>query len=496
MCSCPAGFIIKDKTCICPPGKIQSGNTCIDPPPEDFTLQLIEYIKNNMPINNEIDKIKVMTSASDMANAVLTNGCNKDLQTAKECVNFIPEICSISGSEEYCKKYNDPEFCDVSSDIENRKPYGFSCNRIRKASCNDKQYFDPIEQRCKYCPFGMKLNKDKCENIECPSNEYINPDNDCIKCPFGSKVKVDKTGCETLDCKDDQFINIDNNCSYCPPGSKVRMDHKGCEPLFINCMPDEYLENNICKKCPEGYQLKPDKTGCEKITKNCDDDQYSDSNNNCLYCPPGSKVRMDHKGCEPLFVNCKENEYLDQQDNICKTCDPGFKIRTDKKGCEKVCGDNEYITDNFECQVCGEGEIVSPDKHSCVSEGSIERQIRDYLKMLIANDKEKYKNINIKNVQIYLEEIVQSILYNSDCNKNISEAKNCINNLLTTCSVSEGGKKGVSEGKEEKIIYGFDCKKIIKTNEEDKEKDKKIILIIIGVIALLVVLGLIFKKKK
>jgi hypothetical protein len=457
-CVCPNPFVLDtdQKTCVCPAGKIKVDNTCIDREPDDFTLQLTDYIKKSMPINNEIDKEKVIINSLDMATSVLTNGCGQSLEIAKECSNFIPEICSIKGSIDYCKNFSDDsEFCNANKTPKNiTTVYGFSCDKIRKPvkpDCSSDEYYDPFDNICHTCPNGMKLKKDKsgCEPIECKDNEYLDI-NTCVSCPFGTKVRSDKKGCEDIECEDDQYLDTKGNCVYCPPGSKVRMDGKGCEPYFVNCLPDQYLDknDNTCKICPDGYRLKPDRSGCDKITK-----------------------------------ECKSNEYLDIKDNTCKTCPNGYKINSDRSGCEKItseCKDNEYIDlDTFECHACGEGEIVSPDKHSCVRVESIERQLREYLKSLEIN----YKNIDQKAVKIHLEEIVQHVLNNGECNTNVNEAKNCINNLLKSCDANG-----------DQILFGFDCNKI--TIKEEPKKNSNILLIIGGIVLLLIVLGLVFKKKK
>jgi hypothetical protein len=453
-CVCPNPFILDtdQKTCICPAGKIKVDNTCIDREPDNFTLQLTDYIKKSLPINNEIDKEKVIMNSLDMATAVLINGCGQSLEIAKECSNFIPEICSIKGSINYCKEFDDPEFCNLDKTPKNIKEvYGFECDKIRKPikpDCSNEEYYDPFDNTCKTCPNGMKLKKDKsgCETIECKYNEYLDI-NTCIPCPFGTKVRSDRKGCEDIQCLDEQYLDKNGNCMYCPPGSKVSPDRKGCEKIIQECKDNEYLDknDNICKTCPNGY-----------------------------------KINFDRSGCEKIIQECKDNEYIDSETFECKTCPNGYKINFDRSGCEKIiqeCKDNEYIdSETFECHACGEGEIVSPDKHSCVHVDSIERELRDYLKLL----KIDYKNIDSKLVRINLEEIIQNILNNSECNTNLNNAKICINNLLENCNENN-----------DQVLYGFDCKKII----VEKTKNNNIVFIIGGIV-LLIILFTIFKKKK
>ena len=132
--------------------------------------------------------------------------------------------------------------------------------------------------------------------------------------------------------------------------------------------------------------------------------------------------------------------------------------------------------ETFECHQCEEDEIVSPDKHSCVHVDSIERQLRDYLKSL----KIDYKNIDTNSVRIHLEEIIQKVLNNSECNTSVNSAKICINNLLESCN-------------KDQVLYGFDCNKII---VKEGPKKNNIVFIIGGIVLLLIIMGLIFKKKK
>ena len=144
-CKCPDTFILSDSLCICPEGKVK-GVSGFCEYPENFTLELVDYIKQDMPINNEIDKSKIIINSYDIANSVLSNGCNTDLITAKECSNFIPEICSIKGSIDYCKNYDDPEFCNDKTPKNIKEVYGFSCDKIRKPikiECKEEdQYYD------------------------------------------------------------------------------------------------------------------------------------------------------------------------------------------------------------------------------------------------------------------------------------------------------------------------------------------------------------------
>jgi hypothetical protein len=189
---CPDGTVPTPNklTCVCPEGKVLIDGKCVVPSPEDFTLQLIDYIKTDLPINNEIDKQKIIINAPEIANDVLKNGCNQNLNIAKECSNFIPFICSINGAKEYCKdNSDDTEFCNIDGTSKQiNSAYGFLCDKIRKEhkiECKDDEYYDPFDNKCKTCPIGMKLKPDKsgCEPIQCGDNAYLDLQTfTCVDC--------------------------------------------------------------------------------------------------------------------------------------------------------------------------------------------------------------------------------------------------------------------------------------------------------------------------
>ena len=250
-CKCPVTFVLSEdkKSCVCPSGTVQIGNICVVPEPEDFTLDLINYIKNDLPINNEIDKQKIIVNAPDIANSVLRNGCNENLNIAKECSNFIPSICSINGAQKYCKDNSDDiEFCNIDGTPKIiNSAYGFSCDKIRKErkiECKDNEYYDPSDNKCKTCPEGMRIKKDKsgCEeipSIECKENEYIDENKKCKPCPSGTIHKPDKSGCNEIKCGDNAYLDLETFiCVECG-------EDKIADKINHICVPKDTLERQL-----------------------------------------------------------------------------------------------------------------------------------------------------------------------------------------------------------------------------------------------------------
>lgn len=269
-CKCPDTFILSDdgKNCICPEGKVK-GLSGFCEYPDTFTLELVDYIRQDMPINNEIDKGKVIISSDDIANAVLKNGCNQSLEIAKECSNFIPEICSIKGSVEYCKQYEDPEFCQLDKTPRNiTSVYGFQCDRIRKPikiECKEKdQYYDLVEKICKSCPGGMVIKKDKsgCEKIsvDCKENEYLDEDsNTCVNC--GNQI-IGEDGHSCVDRFDFQRELV----SYIQNKKTNEYDNIDNTSVSIYA---ETIAGNILKNGDCNLNLENSKECVETLLKNC-----------------------------------------------------------------------------------------------------------------------------------------------------------------------------------------------------------------------------------
>ena len=161
-------------------------------------------------------------------------------------------------------------------------------------------------------------------------------------------------------------------------------------------------------------------------------------------CEEGMIIKKDKSGCEPISVECKENEYLDPIDNTCVNCG---------------------------------NQIIGKDGVSCVDKFDFQRDLVNY----IQNIKPEYDNIDNTSVSIYAETIASNILDNGDCNINLDNSKQCVETLLKNCNNGD------------KNIYGFECKNIVL---EKPKKDNKMILIIGGIVLFLIVMRLIFKKKK
>jgi len=265
-CKCPDTFILSDSLCICPEGKVK-GLSGFCEYPENFTLELIDYIKQDMPINNEIDKSKIIINSYDIANSVLSNGCNTDLITAKECSNFIPEICSIKGSIDYCKNYDDPEFCNDKTPKNIKEVYGFSCDKIRKPikiECKEEdQYYDEFEKICKNCEEGMIIKKDKsgCEpiSVECKENEYLDPiDNTCVNC--GNQI-IGEDGVSCVDKFDFQrdLVNYIQNIK--PEYDNINNTNVS---IYAETIASNILDNGDCN-----INLDNSKQCVETLLKNC-----------------------------------------------------------------------------------------------------------------------------------------------------------------------------------------------------------------------------------
>lgn len=246
-CVCPASFELSPdkKSCICPKGQVIKDGICVIPKPEDFTPQLIDYIKKDLPINNEIDKNKVIVNAPEMASKVMNNGCNETLEIAKECSNFIPYICSLDGSYKYCKdNKDDSEFCNPDGTAKDVKSvYQFSCDKIlkpRKPICKDDEYYDELTNECKRCPSDMQLKPDKsgCEPKKCNEHQYLDINNNCQECPIGMIVSPDGKGCEQIKCGNNSYLDLQTfTCVDCK--------EKVADPINHRCVEEPTLERQI-----------------------------------------------------------------------------------------------------------------------------------------------------------------------------------------------------------------------------------------------------------
>jgi hypothetical protein len=266
-CICPPTFVPSEdkKSCVCPEGKVKIGNICDYA--QDFTLELVDYIKTDLPINNEIDKGKVIVNAYDIANSVLANGCNQNLTVAKECSNFIPFICSINGAKEYCNdNSDDTEFCNIDGTpkIVN-SAYGYECNKIRKPvkpECKDDQYLD-VDNICKNCPLGMKLINGKCEVVECGDNEYYDFQiRECVNCEE-KIVGPDGHSCVNVPFRDN-LINYINNIDF----DRYKNINRNKIPFYKG-----EIISNVLNNCNDTFEHA--KECVDNLLNKCDNNEKS-----------------------------------------------------------------------------------------------------------------------------------------------------------------------------------------------------------------------------
>lgn len=227
-------------------------------------------------------------------------------------------------------------------------------------------------KRCKH-PFYPDQYRQKC--IKCRPGSYINEDNCCVECSWGSISTRWNS----------------RSCTECPKGTQSNKNNTRCQPTppltLEDCLPYRVLRNgkcvwcpsdqvisekdNRCKACAPGHEM--DNARCESCDNYCspchsrDDDLldssqcYSVDNTNCVKCPKDSFPDVMAVAC---VRNCG--------DKPCpESCEPGYYRKARSKGAEKTCvkcpRNKISIRDSVtSCISCPKGLVSNTAHTKCV----------------------------------------------------------------------------------------------------------------------------------
>lgn len=319
------------------------------------------------------------------------------------------------------------------------------------------------------------------ETTQCGEDYYRDQnDSKCKKCPNGTIINKNKTGCISTECKyDELFDKTDLKCIPCPAGNLPDKDKKICIPEAV-CFDRNYLDvkTNTCKPCTDGMIPTKDRRSCE-IAEKCDGNRYKDVDNICKDCPENTIV--DNTGLSCVSTTCSSDEIFDMKTKSCQRCGNGFMPDPAQRICVPIpdtgCKTDEYKASDGKCRKCEAGYKLNPTKTGCVKIPNV-KDINEYIS--------KYStlpvNIDIDKVKSNANKISNNVLKFNKCTFDTQSAFKCVDELVSQCN-----NNGVDSS------YNIDCNTIRK---EDKKKNIGIILSIVGVIIILALLSSLFGGKK
>lgn len=261
------------------------------------------------------------------------------------------------------------------------------CQACNVAKCKD---CDADISKCTTCFEGhLKLGDDKCVQ-PCPTNFYLNGDNDCTACdvtagnvwckpPCGDGKYADFSRNECEVCKDEcSKCTSATSCDECKASNYFIADKNDC----VSTCPRGYLNDDstspkTCKKCDTGC------AECSTTFDNCTACEkhfyyvapYTGQSNGKCYevCLDGSFFNRTTYQCTDCLTNCKDcadtaiclqckdsHPYLQNNATECKdTCPQGSFGNAVSKKCESCESNCKVCTDATTCTECNDGFFLN-----------------------------------------------------------------------------------------------------------------------------------------
>ncbi len=262
---------------------------------------------------------------------------------------------------------------------------------------NENDAADTLDDSCDLCPAGEGRAGSQTECTVCPDGQFSNAERICGHCADNTVPNSDKTGC--MPCGGDREAFNNNTECRCPDGYEGAIGNSGactaCADIieFSNDNRTACLESRASPEvCAAKFQRFFPGGTCWPCGPH---QQYVNNGGNgyCETCPSGTVQNADRAdSCSACpdgqgrdrFVCTDCSDGLYSKDNgICTRCTGHTIPNADKTGCMACPGDREAVNDNTACgcpegqqgpigmsgvcTICGEAQISSLDRTSCVN---------------------------------------------------------------------------------------------------------------------------------
>lgn len=382
----------------------------------------------------------------------------KDFCLATNCDTEIAKYCANLGNNalknDYCGCFMSTQFYE--NFFNSAKTKGIDLGYPSIPQC-----YYPKCSASRYQTAESRRNPPRCPdvqsciqitNIEAGGNIsgdiIINNDN---KCNFAQR---------TQDCKKpDEYLNKDKKCIPCPTGTKPSQDKLSCFNLNLESDLKKYSKSNEFSNYINNIGSNLDKNKINTQLDNMTNAILKNSN-----CNTSLEKAKDCLDTIPYLCSIKGlTKYCEEIDDekLCVSRKPKFP-------------DGAQVVNNFNCTVI-RNNIKPVDE--------IKEALADYVGSGEFNSLIRSKNnIDYDKFLDQGTQIVKNIMAEDDCIIDKNSAIECMNDIISHCNDNETGSK-----------YSVSCKSIRK---EEENGNNKSVFIAVGIIFALIILGVIFKKKK